>query len=62
MAFARHPPSRTEPGPKIALLARQVSRPLRTGNFGDPAYAWVADETSTETPGPMVEDSETFFT
>lgn len=35
--------------------------PGYTPGFPGISYAWVADEMSTDTPGPMVEDSDTFF-
>jgi hypothetical protein len=53
MVFAHHPPSRTEPG-----VSARVGPFPRGSGF---RYAWVAEAMSTDTPGPMVEDTETFF-
>jgi hypothetical protein len=63
MAFARHPPSRTEPGQVSArLLPTLTDQEFRRVRYCAPILqAWVADEMSTDTPGPMVEDSDTFF-
>ncbi len=64
MAFARHPPSRTEPGVSARLnltLADQEFRKVRPrapiGQACDEVEA-----RSSDTPGPMVEDSDTFLT
>ncbi len=52
MVFAHHPPSRTVPG--------VTARPTHASRRGI-SYAWVAEAMSTDTPGPMVDDSDTFF-
>ncbi len=62
MVFAHHPPSRTEPGVSARLIPTLADQEFRRVRYSAPILqACVADEMSTDTPGPMVELSDTFF-